>query len=126
VNTSGQYFITTFFSNLCPAIDTFNISTKECEKPIKDSISIPNVFTPNGDALNETFKVSSANIEGFRMEIFDRWGLHLATLNSPTEGWDGKYGKGKACTEGTYYYVVVFNFIGKSKEKRSGYLTLLR
>ncbi len=129
VSTEGTYYVTNYLAGSCAGVDTFKVNTQIClkpEEPIKDSISVPNVFTPNGDALNNVFQVASANIENFQLIIYDRWGLHVATLNSPLESWDGKYGKGGLFTAGTYFYALSFNFIGKKNEKRHGYITLIR
>ncbi len=63
------------------------------------TIYIPNVFTPNGDGANDVFFVTTTNIKEMRMEIFNRWGNVMTTLNTPIETWDG----GQA-SDGVYFY----------------------
>ncbi len=56
------------------------------------NIWVPNVFSPNGDLLNETFYVHGLNIlkENFELIIFNRWGEIVFQSNDPKEFWDGK------------------------------------
>jgi len=78
--------------------------------PSADSlvVSFPNVFTPNGDQINDCFTPSfigelDACIE---LKVFSRWGRLL--YNSEKHGgtcWDGTQRTGDIVAEGTYYYI---------------------
>ena len=75
----------------------------------KDSVFIPNVITPNGDTMNETFSIylfgrddGQPVADGASYEVFNRWGGHIfsAPSNEPWTGsnaetgiyfWQGKY-----------------------------------
>jgi gliding motility-associated-like protein len=85
---------------------------------------IPNVFTPNGDGVNDLFFVKSGQgVSVLKFEIFDRWG---EKLYDGLLGWDGTY-NGKLCEHGVYLYTVelqVTNYY--APVKRKGSLTLLR
>ena len=60
------------------------------------------------------------------MEIFNRWGRRLQTLNNINERWDGKY-KGNKCAIGVYYWVIEYYCTGLNKElSLKGSVTLLR
>lgn len=74
------------------------------------NIYFPNAFTPNGDGLNDEFKVvtSAANIERFSLSIYNRWGALVYQTNDITQGWNGTY-KGTACQSGTYVFKVTYN-----------------
>ena len=94
---------------------------------IPSSISIPNVFTPNNDNVNDILFVKTANMTEINMSIFDRWGHLVYELNGATAiAWDGKNQMGKDCAEGTYFYIMT----GKGKDgtdyKDKGNITLLR
>ncbi len=69
--------------------------------------SITNVFTPNADGANDTWKISGLeNYTNSQIQIFDRFGklvLHKIT-NGPFE-WDGTSNVGILST-GNYWYVV--------------------
>ena len=40
----------------------------------ENSVLIPNSFSPNGDNVNDVFKISGSSIQSFDLHIFDRWG----------------------------------------------------
>jgi gliding motility-associated-like protein len=123
----GVYTVTSFSSARCPAVDSLIVVTEICEDPPVDSLFVPNVFTPNGDGSNNYFSVRSANIEAFRVLIYDRWGLKVGQFSDPSAYWDGTHYKtGEPCSAGTYYYVLDFNFKGKAPENRSGFITIIR
>ena len=69
------------------------------------SLRCPNAFSPNGDGVNDEWRVSYSSIVSFECHIFDRYGHRMATLSDPSQGWDGKY-NGKAVPTGAYYYVI--------------------
>lgn len=69
------------------------------------SLKCPNIFSPNGDGINDEWKVSYSSIVDFECYIFDRYGHKLATLTDPSQGWDGKR-NGKVVPTGVYYYVI--------------------
>jgi gliding motility-associated-like protein len=50
---------------------------------------LPDNFSPNGDGLNDRLRVHSEPLESFEMQVFNRFGERIATLNDPDEGWDG-------------------------------------
>ncbi|MDD4604238.1 MAG: gliding motility-associated C-terminal domain-containing protein [Bacteroidales bacterium] len=74
---------------------------------------IPNAFTPNGDGLNDEFKVEGLyrNVK-FTITIFDRWGQQIFVSEDIDNGWDGTY-RGQNCPSGAYVWKVNVNFIGQ-------------
>ncbi len=98
----GTYTIVLVASNgNCQAYDTLTV-TVLAEMPY---LVVPNVFTPNGDHVNDLFKVSSSGIKIFQCTIYDRWGIEMFSWNDPASGWDGTKG-GNSATDGTYFYVI--------------------
>ena len=75
---------------------------------IPSMLTIPNIFTPNGDNSNDVFFVQSANHTEISAQIFDRWGNKVYDLTSGTGNiaWDGKNQAGKDVAVGTYIYVI--------------------
>lgn len=113
---------------------TFHIRALGCENvdgapvtgtTLLDGIYIPNVFTPNGDAVNDEFKVYGYIIKNVRMMIFDQWGGKLYEANDQTRGWDGSY-KGKAQPSGVYMYVLKLQLLDGSTVDRKGIINLIR
>ena len=89
----------------------------------KDTLFIPNVFTPNGDGKNDYFELLGLDnpcVAINRLMIFNRWGLKVFETEGNQLKWDGS-SNGNLLTEGTYFYVLE----GKEFVK-SGGLTLLR
>ncbi len=95
-------------------------------------LSLPNVFTPNGDGTNDFFYVIAGkevtNVVLFR--IMNRWGATVfnkgGTLpNSYKDGWDGTY-NGKPAEAGTYIYQLIIELKDGSRETYKGNITLLR
>jgi gliding motility-associated-like protein len=67
---------------------------------------IPNVFTPNGDGINEGFgpKGIEFNRE-YKFTIYNRWGEIVFYTEDPNETWDGQY-HNKLCPIGVYIYKI--------------------
>jgi gliding motility-associated-like protein len=74
------------------------------EKEEKDNF-VPNVFTPNGDQLNDTFRLIEDGLTDISLRIFNRWGTPLFEWQGFNAVWDGSY-NGKPLAAGTYFYYV--------------------
>jgi gliding motility-associated-like protein len=79
---------------------------------------IPNVFTPNGDGINDVWIPVGAGIRRMDIRIYDRWGKILYQGAGP---W-----RGEEAIEGVYTYVVDVEFLDGSRVNRAGTVTLLR
>lgn len=90
----------------CPIVKVYRIETLEAT-----SIAIPNVFSPNGDGINDFFTISaSVPIQELKVcRIFDRWGNLMAELQSGGGAelvlWDGRY-RERFVGTGTYVYYI--------------------
>ena len=92
---------------------------------IKQELFIPTAFTPNGDGLNEIFKIKAPFIEDFKMIIYNRWGEIIFVSNQMSNGWDGTI-NGKQAPVGVYAYLIEAKDFGGEQYTRSGTVTLLR
>lgn len=88
---------------------------------IEPQLSLPNVFTPNNDGVNDFWKINYTGFDAFEVMVFDRWGRLVYQSNSIEPGWNGKDTTGSIVSEGQYTYRVT---IGKKQYK--GTVTLLR
>lgn len=52
-------------------------------------VHVPNVFTPNGDQINDVFYIETTNAKSIHTEIFNRWGNMIVKLEKESESWDG-------------------------------------
>jgi gliding motility-associated-like protein len=73
---------------------------------IAEDLMIPNVFSPNGDGINDIFLPMYTGSQPYSLEIYDRWGALHYSGNNKTLGWDGSTANGGAAPDGIYYYVV--------------------
>ncbi|QJD79777.1 gliding motility-associated C-terminal domain-containing protein [Spirosoma rhododendri] len=91
------------------------------DQSVNAEITVPNVFTPNGDGMNDVFTVKNlpdnACAEQFKsVEISNRYGRIVFTSRDPKFAWDGA-----DMPTGTYYY-----FLQTTKRTFKGPVTLIR
>lgn len=117
----GLYYVTAS-RNGCTASDTISIAN-DCY------VDAPNVFTPNGDGVNDYFfprQLLTRGLTAFSMHIYNRWGQDVFTTQSLSgNGWDGSYG-GEPQAEGVYVYVISATFKDGQLYNKRGNLTLLK
>jgi gliding motility-associated-like protein len=97
------------------------------------NVYIPNVFTPNGDGINDKFQVFTGlgvrQINTFR--VYDRWGelmfeeKDIVPSNDGTMGWDGEF-RGQRMRPATFIYAIEVEFIDGRKLLYKGDFTLLK
>ncbi len=106
----------------CSASD--EIVIKDCES----EIWMPNVFTPNGDGINDLFYPVYKNIDKLVIYIYSRFGNIIFEGSGINAIWDGKYA-GEVCPTGVYYYVIDYeakNETLRSNKQLHGSVTLLK
>ncbi len=84
-------------------------------------LTVPNVFTPNGDGKNDVFEFISKNITELNCVIFNRWGKQVAELTADDQTWDGENG-----SDGTYFYVLKAKGMDDVDYNLKGTITLIR
>jgi gliding motility-associated-like protein len=79
----------------------------------ESALEIPNVFTPNGDGINDYFMVESKSLLDLNMEVFSRSGLKVYSFYGQGEaltnwkGWDGNVNSSSIkASPGVYFYVI--------------------
>ncbi len=94
---------------------------------IRPNLLLPNVFSPNGDELNDTWKaVLPSDHQLISCEIFDRWGnLLFSVQQNNTVEWDGTV-KGQSLMPGVYVFVMEYLDGEGKKQLLSSEITLLR
>ena len=83
-------------------------------------IIIPNIFTPNGDQVNDLYFVQGIN-DRFKISILNRWGEIIFHANPYQNNWDGRTNSGIMLSEGTYFFVLT-NEIENINHKGSFFL----
>ena len=94
----------------CYAVSAFDLKGNEGDKSVMICIDscnfyeIPNVFTPNGDNINDKLVAKSSGlVEKIDFRLFNRNGMLLFRTEEPKIEWDGTY-KGKIVSPGVYFY----------------------
>jgi gliding motility-associated-like protein len=109
--------------NSCSTSDSVRIS--DCPDV---KYYIPDAITPNGDLLNDVFRIVGENINNIHLEIFNRWGEKIHISNGIEANWDGTY-KNNLCPDGIYFYTIqIEGYLDGTSKKlfHKGTLTLIR
>lgn len=86
------------------------------------AIKIPNVFTPNGDGINDTFEIPGLEFyPENEMTIVNRWGGTVYQRKGYLKEWTGD-----GLNEGTYFYLLKVKTAANKWEVYKGYITLIR
>ena len=117
IENKGTYGLTITDDN-CSGFDSVLVDT--CPDFV-----IPTAFSPNGDDLNDVFKVYGVGLNEFELLIFNRWGEIVYKTNNQHEGWDGKK-NGNLCQIDVYVYKIIYKGLGLSQKQKVGKLTLIR
>jgi len=88
--------------------------------------NIPNVFSPNGDGVNDVFSIKSTGIKSLDCVIYDRWGIKLSEFKTLTGTWDGSTSGGQKVTDGVYYYLVTLTEQDGTRKEEKGFIQLIR
>jgi gliding motility-associated-like protein len=120
--TPDTFYITLIATNASGCIDSI-------KKPLiileEYWVYIPNTFTPDEGRYNNTFWISTINIEKMNTAIFNRWGEIIFETNDVNFHWDGKY-NGKVIQDGTYGYKVSYVTNSKIENTLYGHVTILK
>lgn len=109
---AGCYYVT--------AVDSFPYQNESipsnmvCIDNCDGYYELPNVFTPNGNNINDLFhpKLPYKFVESIEINIFNRYGELVFTTTDPMINWDGTHLiSGKKVVDGTYFYVCTANII---------------
>ena len=95
-----QYVLTAAGPGNCYAADSVFI------KVIQAITNIPNVFSPNGDGINDTWQITGlAGFPDARLTVFDRYGRMVFETSGYKTPWNGMDKKGPLPVA-TYYYIL--------------------
>lgn len=119
----GKYYVRYVGSNAdgsCTVTgDTYEIGIGASD------LRVPNAFSPDGDGVNDVWKVGYRSLIEFKCWIFDRNGRQLHYFDSPDQGWDGK-SHGKIVSPGVYYYVIEAKGADGKKYKKGGDINIIK
>ncbi len=120
---SGTYVLQLACTNSSGCTDT----TSQVIKVLSDQLVlvVPNVFSPNGDGINDLFQVKHNAVKTFNGRVFNRWGKLLFEWNEVSNGWNGAL-EDNDMTDGTYFYMITGTDIKDVAFEKKGVVTLIR
>jgi len=129
-DTTGVYTVMLIASN-GNCSDTAYVTITVNEPPVIPpvvpvSLETSNVFTPNGDEVNDTYSFKMENIVELELTILNRWGQVVFEGDELTPEWDGKHFSGTEAEDGVYFYI--FKAVGAQDEpfEGQGFIHLIR
>lgn len=114
-NINGTYQSSSTFENVASGIHTIYVKdVKNNCGIVSESVSVigyPKFFTPNNDTFNDTWQIEGYSSEfpvASTVQIFNRYGKLIASLNPQKPRWDGKLNNQKL-PQGDYWFVAKFD-----------------
>ncbi|HMG13906.1 MAG TPA: gliding motility-associated C-terminal domain-containing protein [Saprospiraceae bacterium] len=124
---STSYKATAYSKDGCKAVDDISIYVVE-----KESVFVPNSFSPNGDGFNDKWVIFADNSVNQikKMYVYDRWGESVFIqndfpANDPAFGWDGRF-KGANMNTGVFVYYLQVEFNDGRIKEFKGDVNLIR
>jgi len=124
---TSSYSVTVTNVDGCSAEDSVTVHLQQ-----DTEVYVPNVFSPNGDQINDRFLISAGDQlkEISFLLIYDRWGNLVFSKtdiqpNDPNHAWDGTY-RNEPLNPAVFVYRVILEFNDGHTEVKTGSLTLLR
>lgn len=123
-NNGGTYTVVlTVTDATSGCMDTASVIIKVDDDLV---VVVPNVFTPNGDGVNDQFHLQTSGAKSAEGYIYNRWGQLLFSWDALNSAWDGKAADGQTCPDATYYYLIK---VVDKKDKEHlfpGYVLIIR
>ena len=89
-------------------------------------LNMPGSFSPNGDGINDAYRVVVEGTSYFRMLIYNSDNQMVYVSEDPTQGWDGRdRNKGNTINEGTYTCIVEYALAGGERQTRKAMIQLI-
>lgn len=114
------YTVITTDSNGCKSSDNITIIVQ-----FQNVIFVPNIFSPNGDGVNDILFVRGKGVEKLKFFIYDRWGEKVFETTSLDVGWDGSF-RGKDMNKAVFVYYLEATFIDGQEVTQKGDITLVK
>jgi len=121
--SSGSYTVTLAALGKNDCNDTLSYAFR-----ISDSsgVTLPNVFTPNEDGVNDIYKPVTKGITVLNAYVYNRYGTLITSWDRVNGFWDGSTTSGLECGTGEYFIILeATGFDGKSYKLKSS-ITLIR
>jgi len=123
---NGFWQDSNFFNNVPAGIHVVYVNDKNGCGPVFQEIvlvGVPKFFTPNGDTYNDVWEIKGiVKYPQAEVQLFDRYGKYLTTLNTINKSWNGTY-NGAPLPADDYWYILN---LGNGKPEIKGHFSLKR
>jgi gliding motility-associated-like protein len=119
----GSFMVTLIAENSDGCTDT--IRSREIEIVPEGNYFIPNTFTPNGDGVNDYFKVYGYSVRKYTLSVYSRWGERVYESDGTDKGWDGTF-HGMPMNADVFVYYAEIQYLDGRHLYVKGDVTLLR
>ncbi len=118
------YTVTVTEDNGCTdtASVTVSVTQPNCDE---SDIFVPNMFTPNADMINDTWRIESNFIDRFELVVYDRWGEEVFSSNDQDNEWDGTF-RNKELEPDVYGYYLTATCTNGFEYTKQGNVTLVK
>lgn len=121
--TGGSYTVTLLAvgNKGCNDVSTYAFRISD-----SSSVVLPNVFTPNGDDINDVYRPITRGVRTLNAWVYNRYGILVTSWDKVRGAWDGHTTSGEECAAGEYVVIVeAVGFDGKEYKLKSS-ITLAR
>ena len=133
VTETNSYIVSKTNIYQCTGKDT--IEVYEYCRPV--TLTMPNIFTPNGDEVNDVFHPLETPLETLdylmshtveiSFTVYNRWGAVIYTSNNVLPYWDGLIqNSGIESSQGTYYWILKYADVSGGNYKENGFVELVK
>jgi gliding motility-associated-like protein len=109
----------------CETSALSNAATNKAANPQGNNIFVPNLFSPNGDGVNDVLLVYSTSIRDLEFRVYNQWGQLVFTSKDQRQGWDGTM-SGQKQPLGVYVYALRATMTDGTIVNKKGNVTLMR
>lgn len=88
---------------------------------LEEGLNNYNIFSPNGDFLNDLFTIYEGNSEEYIIQIYNRWGKLVWQSDEPTNHWSAE-----GVSDGIYYYHLSFRNCASETIEKKGTVEVIR
>ncbi|QQR87385.1 MAG: PKD domain-containing protein [Flavobacteriales bacterium] len=107
----GNYTIQlSIYDPNCSLSDTYQQQVVIQTAPdVSALVSAPNIFSPNGDGVNDTFFPIANARDHVTLKVWDRWGMKMYETSGSYRPWNGRNDANKPVTDGVYFYLLEYS-----------------
>lgn len=124
LTSSVTYYVTESFFDCESPATAVPLVIDQCDSLL--TVEVPNVFTVNGDGVNDKFTLMYDSFKSFNVVILNRWGNVMFEASDLTgiDIWDGYNNNGNLCNEGVYFYKIDGVLLNDTEVSKDGFVTL--